>query len=99
MSEKKSYRVGEIVKNKQGFDIIIRKYISNKKMEVEVMATGERRWCAYSAFKKGLIRADLQKYPLKVDGCLEVKQAGCLGLAVIGILAATIIAVIISIFK
>lgn len=67
MTKPKTDRVGEIKKSKQGLTLIIRKYINNKKIMVEVVETGEQKWIRYDMFRKGTFKADLLTYPSRTE--------------------------------
>ena len=64
MKNKATARIGELAKNNQGLLMRIVRYVNNKKIEVEFVETGERKWTRYDHFKHGNVMADLFSYPL-----------------------------------
>lgn len=95
---KKKERLGEVKVNRQGLDMEIIEYHSNKDMVVMFPATGQKRKARYANFAKGEVYADLQRYPILVEG-IKIPTLGKIGLTV-GLLAlATIVITIISIFS
>lgn len=99
MGKIKNDRIGEETKNSAGFTMRIVKYKSNKQVKVLIVETGEEKWTRYDNFKKGYVKADLDNYPLKIDGQITFKQFKFFGGATILIVIATLISILISVFK
>jgi hypothetical protein len=60
-------RVGETITNVQGLKMLCVEYTNNKNMVALVEATGQQIKCRYSNFKHGLVKANLEAYPVRQD--------------------------------
>lgn len=98
MSRKKTERVGQQRQNNQGLTMQIVKYEGNKKVKVKFLETYEQKWTTYASFDTGMVRADTEKYPVRIDG-IKMKSAAYLAGSIMLIAVITFVLLIISLFK
>lgn len=85
---KKDKHIGDIYVTKQGFTLVVKKWVNRERIQVEVVETGEKIQTDYWSLKRGAVTPNLFKYPPK--GECSIKQALFLTIGISSLILALI---------
>lgn len=80
--------IGEQKRSKQGLTLVLKKWISREKVQVEILETHERQWVSYKDFRKGKVIADFINYPFHND--CTFTEAKIFTIAIISLIIAAV---------
>ena len=59
--------IGETKRSKQGLTLVLKKWQSRERVQVEILETHERQYVTYRDFRKGLVYGNFLEYPPNGD--------------------------------